>query len=138
MEETSQHLEIGATEHAHISRRTAWDGIEYTESEFAEWYGEAYQRLIAWPGNYAWDGRLQRRAWDGNWYTEEEFAEWYGSQYLPGWNHAYWNTGDGLDENASGEHANEKEQAPKQEKRHSCENAEVKHRDKGSVASATR
>ena len=47
------------------------------------------------------------------------------------------NTGDGLDENASGEHANEKEQAPKQEKRHSCENAEVKCRFPFQIAGST-
>ena len=43
MEETSQHLEIGATEHAHISRRRALDENWYTEDEFATYYGPEYR-----------------------------------------------------------------------------------------------
>ena len=42
MEQTSQHLESGATERVHISRRRARDGSYYTEEEFAEHYGSQY------------------------------------------------------------------------------------------------
>ena len=50
MEETSQHLEIGATDHAHISRRRALDDDWYTEDEFASWYGPHY--LPCWDHAY--------------------------------------------------------------------------------------